>query len=271
MKTPGAVGWDFRLARQARSAAPPARGGRQWLVSSGTLADLRAIPGCVLRYFVALFALLGVFSLWDAYGDGTMPSFGPLIVADKDPHRVSSPHCIMDQASDEERWLALAPALAILDEVNPEVGAWVRDRHARGKLIFSNSYARPSDNRSSLARYDHFRRRLILQRGLFAENDGQIAAILCHEYRHGRQNLAKLFRCALSFVLSTDGDPSILENDAQLYELEAELAIFGGGRLSVADALASSLPLRRPSRMTILAQAESTACARPSSDSPHHR
>ena len=63
-------------------------------------------------------------------------------------------------------------------------------------------------------------------RALLEENDGEIAAILCHEYRHSRQNAAKLVRCVLSFVLTADGDPSILENDAELYEHEARQAIF---------------------------------------------
>jgi hypothetical protein len=68
---------------------------------------------------------------------------------------------------------------------------------------------------------------LIVQRALFEEKDGEVAAILCHEYRHSRQNPAKLIKCALSFVASADGDRSILENDALLYEHEARLAIFG--------------------------------------------
>ena len=32
---------------------------------------------------------------------------------------------------------------------------------------------------------------------------------------------------ALSFLLSPGGDPAIIENDALLYEQEANLAIFG--------------------------------------------
>ena len=267
MNTPGAAHLGFRFGRRAASLA-----WRGAATSSAAWSSLRAIPGYALRHLVVLFALLGTVSLWDAWGDGTLPGFSSLIVADKDPHRVSSPQCIMAQTGDEERWLALAPALAILDEVNPEVAEWVRDRHARGKLIFSNGYVRPDDNRSSLARYDHFRGRLTIQRGLFAEKDGQIAAILCHEYRHSRQNLAKLLRCALSFVLRADGDRSILENDAELYEHEAEIAIFGGGRLNIADAVSPpSAQPERPSTRAILAQFESGSAGRVTSDSPHHR
>jgi|GEM_PF-1511774 len=267
MNAPGAAHLGFRFGRPAGSLAwrGPATSGVAW-------SRLRAIPGYALRHLVVLFALLGAVSLWDAWGDGTLPGFSSLIVADKDPHRVSSPHCIMAQAGNEERWLALTPALAILDEVNPDVADWVRDRHARGKLVFSNGYTRPGDNRSSLARYDHFRGRLTIDRGLFAEKDGQIAAILSHEYRHSRQNMAKLLRCALSFVLRADGDRSILENDAELYEQQAEIAIFGGGRLNIADALSPPFAqAEKPSARAVLAQFESGAAGRATSDSPHHR
>jgi hypothetical protein len=144
--------------------------------------------------------------------------------------------CTLKGVSDAQRWLGLAAALAILDDVNPKVASWLRDRREHGALIFSDQCAGERDERASLARYDHFRRRLILQRGLFAQPDGEVAAILCHEYRHSRQNAAKLLRCALSFVLSAEGDRSILENDAVLYEHEASIAIFGGRRLPVDDA-----------------------------------
>ena len=65
-------------------------------------------------------------------------------------------------------------------------------------------------------------RRIDDSRGLFAENDGTIAAVLCHEYRHSRQRLPKTMIYALSFLLLPDGDPSIVENDALLYEQEAQ-------------------------------------------------
>lgn len=253
------------MAQRASWGRPAAASGTAW-------AGLRGVPAYALRHLAALLALLGAFSLWDAWGDGTMPGFGPLLNGNWNPHCVSAPHCILEQASDAERWLGLVPALAILDEVNPDVAAWVRDRHARGKLVFSNSTTRPWDNRGWLARYDHWRGRLMVQRGLFAEKDGQIAAILCHEYRHARQNAAKLLRCALSFVLRAEGDRSILENDAELYEREAELAIFGGGRLSAADALAAEFDrVRKPSARAVLAHAASRPGAGSSSNPPHHR
>jgi hypothetical protein len=129
--------------------------------------------------------------------------------------------------NDDTRWRGLASVLAILDQVNPDVASWVRQRHEAGAVVFSDEYCRGRDKHGSLAKYDHFGRRLIVQRALFEESDGELAAILCHEFRHSRQNTAKLVKCALSFVVTADGDRSILENDALVYEHEARWAIFG--------------------------------------------
>ena len=81
-----------------------------------------------------------------------------------------------------------------------------------------------------LAKYDMFRGRIVVKRELFCENDGTIATILCHEYRHSRQNLGKFCQYVLSFLFVREGDLSIIENDAVIYEQEARNAIFGDGR-----------------------------------------
>lgn len=206
-----------------------ARGERlAWL--SGQLlrrlgADLRSVPRYVVRYTILVLAFFGLLSLWESLGDGRIPS--PCLLRTLDPYHVSAPQCILEGAGDQARWQALAAALAILDQVHPEVASWVRQRREASALVFSDEYCRGRDRQASLARYDHFRHRLIIQRPLFSENDGEIAAVLCHEYRHSRQNFAKLVKCALSFVTTAEGDRSILENDALLYEHEARLAIFG--------------------------------------------
>jgi len=188
-------------------------------------ADLRSVPRYLIRYTILVLALCGLLNLWESQGDGRIPGLCPLRTLD--PHRVSSLPCAAGGTSDDRRWQGLSAALAILDQVNPEVASWVRQRRQSAALVFSDEYCRGPDKQGSLAKYDHFRRTLIVQRALFEENDGEIAAILCHEYRHSRQNSAKLVKCALSFVVTADGDRSILENDALLYEHEARLAIFG--------------------------------------------
>jgi hypothetical protein len=187
-------------------------------------ADLRSVPRYVIRYTVLVLALCGLLTVWESYGDGRIPGLCPLRTID--PHRVSSLHCGAKGVDSDARWQGLSAALAILDQVNPEVASWVRQEYEAGALVFSDEYCRGPDKQGSLAKYDHFQRRLIVQRALFEENDGEVAAILCHEYRHSRQNPAKLVKCALSFVVSADGDRSILENDALLYEHEARVAIF---------------------------------------------
>jgi hypothetical protein len=94
-------------------------------------------------------------------------------------------------------------------------------------LRFSDSLKFAGDDANHLAAYDAFRGTLTLGGGLFAENDGTIAAILCHEYRHARQRFPKTLVYALSFLWTRHGDPAIIENDALLFEQEAHLAVFG--------------------------------------------
>ncbi len=195
---------------------------RRLMIRAG--ADLRNAPRYVLRYAVIVLAVFGLLSLWEAQGDGRIPGMLPLRTID--PRQVSAPQCAALGAGDEARWQGLAPALAILDQVNPQVASWLRQKHDEGRVVFSDNYGGGHVRRGSLAEYDYFRRTLVVHRTLFEENDGEVAAILCHEYRHSRQNLARLFKYALSFVVTADGDPSIVESDALLFEREARDAIF---------------------------------------------
>jgi hypothetical protein len=187
--------------------------------------DLRSVPRYLTRYTVLVLASYGLFSLWDGYGDGHIPMVLPLRHLDPACH--SSLGCAAEHASDAARWCGLTPVLAILDEVNPTVAAWVRRQHEQGTLVFSDSFCGRHESRGAMAKYDFFDGRLILYRAIFDENDGTAAAILCHEFRHSRQNPAKVFRYALSHLFATEGDASIVENDAELYEHEAHVAIFG--------------------------------------------
>jgi hypothetical protein len=191
-------------------------------------ADLHSVPRYLVRYTALVLALFGLLSLWEAHGDGRIPVFTSLLPPTGiNPSRLSSLRCAVEGVSDEVRWQGLAPALKILDEVNPQVATWIRRNHADGSIAFFEDYRGTGDKQRSLAKYDRLRRRLIVNRWLFCEKDGTAAAILCHEYRHSRQSFPKLVRCALSFILAKDGDWSILENDAVLYEQEANFAIFG--------------------------------------------
>ena len=157
-----------------------------------------------------------------------MPAFNTFLPSiDLDPNRVSAPQCVFKTTDDRARWSGLSPALAILAAANPEVAHWTEGLHTEGRLVFTDQPEGGGEIGNSLARFDHLSRKLRINPGLYAEPDGSIAAILCHEYRHSRQGFPKVFSYALSFVLREGGDPSIVENDAVLYEQQARCVIFG--------------------------------------------
>jgi hypothetical protein len=194
-------------------------------------ADLRNVPRYVLRWAVIFLALFGLLNLWESQGDGSVPTFVKssrwLGAA---PLRVSSRYCFAAGAGDEVRWAGLKPAMAILDAVNPEVAGWVRRNHDEGRLVFSDGHKEGRYTSEYLAKYDVLSNKLVVSGQIYAENDGTIAAVLCHEFRHSRQNLAKVARHLMSFMFHSGGDPAIIENDALLYEQEAYVAIFGSAR-----------------------------------------
>jgi len=191
-------------------------------------ADCRNVPRYCVKYGVLVLAMFGLVQLWLATGDGPLPAFHTLRPATNlDPLRTSHRQCVFAQTDPAARWQALQPPLAILAEVNPEVAAWVRQTHAVGRLQFAQRATRGPSLFGQLAKYDALRGQLTVTSGLFAENDGTIAAVLCHEYRHARQRMPKTIVYALSYLWLDGGDPAIVENDALLYEQEANLAIFG--------------------------------------------
>jgi hypothetical protein len=200
------------------------------LVRQSTIAadDLRNIPRYGLRALIGMVVVYGLLSLWGLHGDGKMPSMSPL--SRLDPYRISSVKCIADETTAEARWNGLSPALAILDQVNPVVAKWVREKHDRGLMMFGDECRRRPDPLLALAKYDSWRGRVVVSPQLFCENDGTIALTLCHEYRHSRQNIGKLCQYVVSFLFVRGGELSIIENDAVVYEQEAHNAIFGNGR-----------------------------------------
>ncbi len=197
-------------------------------VLGSALRDAVNVPRYVVKNGILVLAVLGLLHLWAVQGDGPMPAFKAFLPSiERDPHRVSSPECVFKTTGDRARWSGLSPALAILAEANPEVARWAESLHAEGRLVFTDHADGGGEMANSLAKFDHFSRKLRINPGLYAEPDGSIAAILCHEYRHSRQGFPKVFSYALSFVLREGGDPAIVENDAVLYEQQARCVIFG--------------------------------------------
>lgn len=200
------------------------------LLKQGRMAidDLRNVPRYLLHALTGVALVCGLLSLWGLHGDGAMPSMSPL--CHLDPYRFSSVRCIANETATKARWNGLAPALAILEQVNPAVAKWVREKHGKGLLAFGDESQTTGEVGDALAKYDTFRGRVTVNPALFSENDGNIAVTLCHEYRHSRQNLGKFCQYVLSFLFVRGGDLSVIENDAVIYEQEAHSAIFGNGR-----------------------------------------
>ena len=173
----------------------------QLLVKQGRIAagDLRNIPTYVLRALTGVTIVCGFVCLWAARGDGKMP--GMTSLSGLDPYSISSTHCIADETTEEARWNGLSHALAILDKVNPAVAAWLRAKHDNGLVVFGDQYRTKGDSMNAQAKYDRFRDRLIVYRELFCENDGTIAIILCHEYRHSHRILVSSANTCCRFCL----------------------------------------------------------------------
>ena len=189
------------------------------------LHGLRDVLRYTVRYVLLLLALYGLINFWDVYGDGQMPMLLPLRHAD--PDVPSSVSCASPKVSDAGAGRGCRPRWRYSRK---SIRRW---RHGsamntpRERWFFSDRLCGVQGDRGAVAQYDQLQGGLTIYRLLFAENDGTVATVLCHEYRHSRQNWAKVLRHALSFVVAKEGDPSIVENDAELYEHEAHVAIFG--------------------------------------------
>ena len=199
-------------------------------------ADLRNVPRYLARYFLLLFGLLrhpvslgGIRRRVDSHADAVARSRSVVPLG-------AGLFCRAD-ASDSARWQGLVPVLAILDEVNPTAAAlWVRQLHQRGALFPSpptTSLACRKENQGARSlKYDFFpattwssigrsskRTTAPWRPNSYATSTGTPGRTSPRPLRH-----------ALSFMfLDRAGDASIIENDAELYEHEARVAIFGQG------------------------------------------
>ncbi len=234
---------------------------RHWLVErlKGIAADLQNVPRYALRTLISAALVCGLLSLWGLRGDGMIPAMHSL--SGLDPYRISSDQCIADKTDKETRWNGLSPALAILDQVNPTVATWLREKHEKGLVVFGEDGRTKYDNGAALAKYDAFTDQIALSPELFCENDGTIAVTLCHEYRHSRQNLGKSCQYILSFLFVRGGNLAIIENDAVIYEQQAQSAIFGNGRSSEKELAAWEAAVRRKSEHDNRSNAARTSTA----------
>lgn len=132
--------------------------------------------------------------------------------------------------SNEDRWNGLENALLILRNVSPETHDWVMKCHKNKKIRFASQEIdkNPEDyiNCNYLCKYEYFGGKLVISNQIWAESDGNIAVLLCHEYRHSKQSWLKRLRHCVSFIFYKEGNDAIIENDAYLYERQAHASIF---------------------------------------------
>lgn len=186
---------------------------------------IRFIVRCSWKAVFIYILAFGLFFIAESACEKSIPKFHSYI-GNRDPKMVSNSHLVSNGKID--RWEGLQPALEILDSVNPDVKNWVIECRNSEKLVFVESFDKTTavNAHFHICKYDLFERKLIIYKGIFAENDGTIAALLCHEYRHSRQSFFKILRYAFSFCFYKDGNDDIVENDAELYERNAYNIIF---------------------------------------------
>lgn len=179
----------------------------------------------IIRPLFVVFTLIGAIFVfvtsYDAFiGDDYCPEFAPASAAVKRDANESRTTYLWSKDTpfhDDAYWGALGLSLDILDDINPSVSAWVRERNIAGKLVFVG-------NISEMAKYDYFSGKLTISHAFFTESEKKKVAIISHEYRHSHQNFAKVARYILSHSFGGRGKTEIVENDAYLYEREAEAA-----------------------------------------------
>lgn len=117
-------------------------------------------------------------------------------------------------------WDDCQTPLRILKKVCPEAEKWVRDRHASGKIVWSEK------TDGMYGKYDYISRKLTLTSAFFEQSDGQKAVTMAHEYRHSLQNWTKPIRAVIAIMIKREPQEWIVENDAYHFEKEVYLAIF---------------------------------------------
>jgi hypothetical protein len=170
--------------------------------------------------FVALIIVLGGINLFDILVGDTVPPIVNFLGVNKtlDEYPDSDLCCDFDQ---DRAWVALQPALQILDVVCPEASAWAREQQSSGKIVWI------PETDGAYARYDQVRMSLIINADMFALKNSERACTIAHEFRHSRQNMSKSCKSAISLLLTGKRNPDIIEDDAYFYEAKVREAIHG--------------------------------------------
>lgn len=184
------------------------------------------ITRLAIKYVKVIFIVLGCFYVAESISERNIPIIESYTLL-YDPKIVSHKK-LSTSTSAEDCWNALEIPLEILNDINPQARDWVIDRYKNKKIKFKSRDEKDEKSpiASYLCKYDWINGDLIISNGIWVEDDGTIAVLLCHEYRHSIQSWFKRFRYVISFVFYKNGNEAIIENDAYLYEREAFCSIF---------------------------------------------
>ncbi len=214
---------------QESGPADPLKPGRK----PGFITRLLYGARTLLNIAVLLLALVGLTRLAsELYGDGPLPRFRPLSQVAPglvDQLAVNSVNTPVVTAAREASWRKLQPTLVILEAISPEIATWLKELHQqdriRYRLLRIQQWA--FRDRDILVSYNGNYGTLHIGQSFWYLSDGNKAAYLAHEYRHFRQNRAKVLGELLTRTLSgkimTYGNT--LEDEAYLYQLAAYRAM----------------------------------------------
>ena len=98
----------------------------------------------------------------------------------KNAYNRTDAHLSKGDFNEHRGWVALQPALQILDDICPQASKWAREQHESGKLVWLNQ------SEDSYAKYSHIHRNLMINVDLFTLTNGERACTIAHEFRHSK-------------------------------------------------------------------------------------
>jgi hypothetical protein len=126
-----------------------------------------------------------------------------------------------DKYTDEEKWEAIQPTLALLKNVNPESVEWIEYQHDNDLLNFDEK------GTGYYAAYSPAFKYVALNESMFNLNDGLKASIIAHEFRHSRQAPSKFILAGLYLVISGELPTEYYEDEAEVYQQKVYYALLG--------------------------------------------
>lgn len=145
-------------------------------------------------------------------GDGPLPTFIP------GKYKIQTTP-ITQPKSTKDYQTALQPVFQILRGTNPQIAFWLKQQTIQYQFVFPIDHPQYKETK---ALHVPFVNMLILGPSFWKETELDKAAIIAHEYRHSRQNFAKVIGERTSQLLSLqtfiNPDATRLEDEAYLYQ-----------------------------------------------------